>query len=65
MHGPVERVTEVFARAAEGATTVYLVGGATAVLLGWRASPVAIDFVARPEDDAVCGRCRAEGQPSS
>lgn len=44
---------EAFARAAGGATTVYLVGGTTAVLLGWRASTVDVDFVVRPEDDAL------------
>ena len=44
---------EAFARAAERETTVYLVGGTTAVLLGWRDSTVDVDFVVRPEDDAL------------
>ena len=33
-------------------TTLYLVGGATAVTVGWRAS-TDIDFVLRPEDEAA------------
>jgi hypothetical protein len=36
---------ESFARAAQGATTIYLVGGTTAVLVGWRDSTVDIDFL--------------------
>jgi hypothetical protein len=44
---------EGFARAADGATSVFLVGGTTAVLVGWRDSTVDIDFVLRPEDDAL------------
>lgn len=42
-----------FARAADGPTHVYLVGGATAVAIGWRTSTIDIDFVMRPEDDAL------------
>jgi hypothetical protein len=44
---------QAFARAAGRPTNVYLVGGTTAVLVGWRDSTVDIDFVARPEDDAL------------
>ena len=44
---------EAFARAAARPTTVYLVGGTTAVLLGWRESTVDVDFVVQPEDDAL------------
>lgn len=32
---------------------VYLVGGATAVLLGWRGTTIDVDLVMRPEDDAL------------
>jgi hypothetical protein len=32
---------------------VHLVGGATAVLLGWRGTTIDVDFVMRPEDDAL------------
>ncbi len=28
-------------------------GGTTAVLMGWRASTIDVDFVMRPEDDAL------------
>lgn len=49
----IERVMQSFARAAQGETTVYLVGGTTAVLLGWRESTIDVDFVVRPEDDAL------------
>jgi hypothetical protein len=49
----ITRVMEAMARAAEGETHVYLVGGTTAVLLGWRESTIDIDFVMQPEDDAV------------
>jgi hypothetical protein len=49
----LERVLESFARAAANETTVYLVGGTSAVLFGWRESTVDVDFVVRPEDDAL------------
>lgn len=32
---------------------MYLVGGATAVLLEWRATTIDVDLVVRPEDDAL------------
>lgn len=32
---------------------VYLVGGTSAVLLGWRASTMDVDLVMRPESDAL------------
>jgi len=44
---------EAFARAADAAASVYLVGGTTAVIEGWRASTIDIDFVVRPENDAL------------
>lgn len=44
---------EAFARAADAPTSVYLVGGTTAVIEGWRESTVHIDFVVRPENDAL------------
>jgi hypothetical protein len=33
--------------------TLYLVGGATAVTVGWRASTIDIDLVLRPEDEGA------------
>lgn len=44
---------EAFGRAASGNVRVYLVGGTTAVLLGWRATTIDVDFVMRPEDDGI------------
>ncbi len=44
---------EAFGRAAGGDVRIYLVGGTTAVLMGWRASTIDVDFVMRPEDDAL------------
>lgn len=44
---------EAFGRVAEGAVRVYLVGGTTAVLMGWRVATIDVDFVMRPEDDAL------------
>src|ERR1041385_3873546 len=49
----VRRLLEAFGRAAERDVRVYLVGGTTAVLMGWRASTIDVDFVMRPEDDAI------------
>ena len=44
---------EAFGRAAGEDVRIYLVGGTTAVLMGWRASTIDVDFVMRPEDDAL------------
>ena len=41
------------AREASQDTRVYLVGGTSAVLLGWRSSTMDVDLVIRPESDAV------------
>ena len=49
----IERVIEALGRAADHDTRIYLVGGTTAVLLGWRSTTVDIDLVVRPEDDAL------------
>ena len=49
----IRRLLEALGRAAERDVRVYLVGGTTAVLMGWRASTIDVDFVMRPEDDAV------------
>lgn len=49
----IDRFLEALAQAAAVPTTVYLVGGATAVLIGWRASTRDIDLVIRPESDAL------------
>jgi hypothetical protein len=44
---------EAFGRAARIDVRVHLVGGATAVLMGWRSTTIDVDFVMRPEDDAL------------
>lgn len=44
---------EAFGRAASGRVRVYLVGGTTAVLLGWRTTTIDVDFVMRPEDEGI------------
>jgi hypothetical protein len=49
----IHGLMEAFGRAARSDVRVYLVGGATAVLIGWRATTIDVDFVMRPEDDAI------------
>jgi hypothetical protein len=49
----IQRFLEAFAEAATEPTTLYLVGGASAVLVGWRETTRDIDFVMRPESDAL------------
>jgi hypothetical protein len=49
----IHQLMEAFARAADHDVRVYFVGGTTAVLAGWRSSTIDVDFVMRPEDDAI------------
>lgn len=51
--GTVRRFLEAIARHAAGPTTVYLVGGTTAVTEGWRSSTIDIDLHLEPEDDGI------------
>lgn len=44
---------EAFARAASVSVRVFFVGGTTAVLMGWRDTTIDVDFVMRPDDDAI------------
>jgi DNA-binding IclR family transcriptional regulator len=44
----IDRFLAALAQVATEPTTVYLVGGATAVLIGWRESTRDIDLVIRP-----------------
>jgi hypothetical protein len=58
MRPPVdaERIRELarrLGRAAPGRTRIYLTGGATAVLEGWRASTIDVDLRFEPESDAL------------
>lgn len=41
------------ARSADAEASIYFTGGATAVLLGWRASTIDIDLKVIPEQDAI------------
>jgi hypothetical protein len=49
----IEGFLAALARAATTDTTVFLVGGTSAVLEGWRESTVDIDLVMQPESDAI------------
>ncbi|MEO6057830.1 MAG: DUF6036 family nucleotidyltransferase, partial [Gemmatimonadales bacterium] len=49
----IQRFMDAFGRAARADVQVHLVGGATAVLLGWRGATIDVDLVMRPEDDAL------------
>lgn len=46
-------------RHSSGPATVYLVGGATAVLMGWRDTTIDIDLRIEPEDDELLRRLPA------
>jgi len=49
----LRRFCEELARAATADASVYLAGGSTAVLLGWRESTVDADILIVPEQDAL------------
>jgi hypothetical protein len=49
----IEAFLAALAREAVTDTNVYLVGGTSAVLAGWRATTIDIDLVMRPESDAM------------
>ena len=49
----VERFMRELAAISRGSGRVYLTGGASAVLLGWRDSTVDVDIKILPEDDRV------------
>ena len=49
----IEAFLTALAREATIDTDIFLVGGTSAVLVGWRASTVDIDLVMRPESDAM------------
>ena len=49
----IEAFLSALAREATIPTDVFLVGGTTAVLVGWRPSTIDIDLVMRPESDAL------------
>lgn len=49
----ITKFLESLAREATTHTELFLVGGTTAVLVGWRDSTMDIDLVMRPESDAM------------
>ncbi len=49
----IQRLLDAFGRVARNDVRIYLVGGGTAVFLGWRATTIDVDLVMRPEDDAL------------
>ena len=58
MRAPVDRsrvirLMEYLSRAASAPMRIYLVGGTSAVMVGWRAATIDVDLLLRPEDDAV------------
>lgn len=52
----VRRVIDALGRAAERDVRVYLVGGTSAVLDGWRPSTVDVDLALRPDGPAMLAR---------
>ena len=49
----IEAFTSALAKAATAETDVFLVGGTSAVLIGWRTTTMDVDLVMRPESDAM------------
>ncbi|MGH7654165.1 MAG: DUF6036 family nucleotidyltransferase [Gemmatimonadaceae bacterium] len=49
----IEAFVAALADAATSETDVFLVGGTSAVLVGWRATTMDVDLVMRPESDAM------------
>jgi hypothetical protein len=49
----VTRLLRALGREADEETVAYLTGGATAVLLGWRATTIDVDLLFVPERDAL------------
>jgi hypothetical protein len=49
----IRRFMRAFGAAADITTRVYFTGGATAVLMGWRASTIDVDIKIEPDSDAM------------
>lgn len=49
----IERLMDVLGRAASIPARVYLVGGTSAVMVGWRVATIDVDLAMRPHDDAL------------
>lgn len=49
----IQRLLDALGNAARGNVRLYVTGGTTAVLYGWRDSTIDVDLVVQPEDDAL------------
>jgi hypothetical protein len=49
----IDAFLKALAREATAEADVYLVGGSSAVMIGWRSSTIDIDLAIRPESDAL------------
>jgi hypothetical protein len=49
----IQRFLEALGREARRDVRVYLVGGTSAVLFGWRPATIAVDLVMQPEDETL------------
>ncbi|HEX4681862.1 MAG TPA: DUF6036 family nucleotidyltransferase [Gemmatimonadaceae bacterium] len=49
----IEAFLAALARSATADATIYLVGGTSAVLVGWRDATIDVDLLIRPESDAL------------
>jgi hypothetical protein len=49
----IRRFMRALGEVADGPTQVYLTGGATAVLIGWRQSTIDVDIRVEPDRDSI------------
>ena len=49
----IDKLMDRLGRAASAPVRVYLVGGSSAVLVGWRDATIDVDIAMRPHDDAL------------
>jgi hypothetical protein len=49
----LDKLMDRLGRAASAPVRVYLVGGSSAVLVGWRDATIDVDLAIRPQDDAL------------
>jgi hypothetical protein len=61
----VRALARELSRVAREDTTLYLTGGATAVIEGWRASTVDVDLRLEPEDDELLRRIASVASPKT
>jgi len=57
--GRIRALARLLSSAVSEDTTLYLTGGSTAVIEGWRASTVDVDLLVEPESDGVLRRIAA------